>query len=100
PTPDDRVQLRVADPGCVTLSDDGTPVIDPHVLPVYELPYAALFSKDGRIRTRLTPRRLDVIRKLEANPTIESAARRSGRRARAMIGTGIAFRGKRPVATD
>jgi SAM-dependent methyltransferase len=44
--------------------------------PLARLPYADLFTPEGRIATRLTPARADIARKLRALDTLSDAAKR------------------------
>ncbi len=64
-TVDDTVSLRLASHDCVIRDHSGAlPEFDLEGLPEQHIPYADLFTPDGRIMTRLTPARLAIIRKL------------------------------------
>jgi hypothetical protein len=64
-------------------------------LPENKVRYADLFTPDGRIMTRMSPQRAEIIKKLRANPTLNDAAmpywtkRRHGRDVTATLPTGF-----------
>lgn len=119
---EDMVSIRFADHSCVHHREgDALAEFNFDALALQSIPYADLFSPDGRILTRLTPTRLAVLRKLWAQPTLEVAAkaywvRKQGSRIvewvdhdpgnaekwelRRMVAGGIAFRGSRVEKTD
>ena len=75
-TAEDKVSLRLADKSCVREGKDGgLPEFDLEGLPESRIPYADVFTPDGRILTRLTNDRLAVVRKLWANPRLREAAK-------------------------
>ncbi|MBN2898172.1 MAG: N-6 DNA methylase [Clostridia bacterium] len=77
PTEDDVVSIRHADHSCVKQDMAGSlPSFDIEDLPEQKIPYTDLFTPDGRIMTRLTPGRLDVIRKIWRNGTLREAAKK------------------------
>lgn len=114
-TTDDTVSIRFADASCVLPHDgDSLPEFNLAGLPEAVVPYADLFSPDGRILTRVTPARLAILRKLWMQSTFAEVAkpywvRRDKSKivewveqqpaqpalweARRMIAGGIAFRG-------
>ncbi len=120
--PDDRVIVRFADPSCIRRNEAGAvPEFLLESLPESQIPYPDLFSPDGRILTRLTAKRLGILRKLWANPTLLEAAkpywvrRQKGRivawtdceptetthwEPRRMLAGGLAFRGNKPQTAD
>lgn len=75
---EDRVTIHLADERCVLAPavKGGRPTFDLDRAEVATVSYADVFAPDGRILTRLTPRRLEVIRKLRACATLNSAAKR------------------------
>ena len=119
PQPEDTVRLRVADERCASFTEGEEVHIrfDLDAAPVVELPYADLFSKDGRWLTRLTPERKRILDRFEGATFADIAQRywvgkaRNGRIERwsleqppkpdglrweedSMIRMGAAFRGK------
>lgn len=75
-TADDVVSLRLAGHDCVRReSSSELPAFDLEGLPEQRIPYADLFTPDGRIMTRLTPERLAVIKKLWRCGTLRDAAK-------------------------
>jgi hypothetical protein len=74
---DDVVRLRVADERCALFTEGETAHVrfDLEAAPVTELPYADLFSADGRWLTRLTPARKAILDKF-AGPTFADIALR------------------------
>ena len=77
PQPGDTVRLRVADERCA-LFTEGAEVhvrFDLEAAPVVELPYADLFSPDGRWLTRLTPERKRILNRF-AGQTFGDIAQR------------------------
>jgi hypothetical protein len=118
--PTDTVSIKFADHSCVShLDRDALPEFALESLPEERVPYASLFSPDGRILTRITTARLTVLSKLWANDTFADVAkpywvRKEGAKIaewtdkapsagtaflweeRKMIGGGIAFRGTKP----
>ena len=122
---DDTVSIRFADVSCVQPHEsDALPEFALTDLPEAVIPYADLFSPDGRILTRVTPERLEILHKLWALPTLTDVAkpywvRKDGSRIvewvdsppanaaawemRRMIAGGVAFRGskaQRPHGID
>ena len=117
-TEEDLVSIRFADHACVHhLDKDALPEFDLLGLPEANVPYRDLFSPDGRILTRLTPTRLDIIRKLWKNQTFADITKpywvkREGNKIthwtdidpglpaqweiKKMIAGGVAFRGSKP----
>jgi len=72
---EDMVSIRLADDSCVIRSAGAKrPIFDFTKLPERHVRYADLFTGDGRIMTRLTPERVDIIKKLRANKTFSDAA--------------------------
>lgn len=96
PRAGDRVLIHLADESCVTppAVKGGRPTFDLDRCTRSEIPYADLFSLDGRILTRLTPRRLEIVRKLRACGRLEDAALRYWTRRR-RAGQDVAL--ERPV---
>lgn len=116
PKEDDTVSVRFADHSCVLPQEaSALPEFDLEGLPESIIPYADLFSPDGRILTRATPARLTVLHKLWRQQTFTNAAKPywvrkdgskivewvdeeptvNGWEERRMIGGGIAFRGSK-----
>jgi hypothetical protein len=121
----DTVSIRFADASCVLPHEsDALPEFDLEALPEAVVPYADLFSPDARILTRVTPTRLQILRKLWAQPTFAEVAKpfwvrkdkskivawvdqppaqAAGWEMRRMIAGGVAFRGskaQRPGGID
>ena len=119
----DRVAIKLADKSCIDFGD-GTkrPSFDLAGIEPAMLDYADLFTPDGRIVTRVTVERRAIIKKLWANPQMDSAfhtywykKKGEGRGAvsidapkintimweqRTLCGYGLAFRGKKFYASD
>jgi hypothetical protein len=118
---DDVVSVRFADATCVTLNPgNALPEFDLEALPESIVPYADLFSPDGRILTKITPARSAILTKLQANSTFEDVAKEywvkkqgskivewvdvdpaaTGWERRRMLAGGFAFRttGEKPIA--
>jgi SAM-dependent methyltransferase len=76
-TAEDNVSLRLATHECVKRDQGGQlPTFELEALPEQIIPYADLFTPDGRIMTRLTTERLAVIRKLwNCGGTLRDAAK-------------------------
>lgn len=75
-TADDVVSIRLASHDCIRRETGGAlPSFDLEGLPEQQIPYADLFTPDGRIMTRLTRERLAVIRKLWQCGTLRDAAK-------------------------
>jgi hypothetical protein len=75
-TPNDIVSIRLANHTCIKHERGGAlPFFDLGSLPEQDIPYPDLFTPDGRIMTRLTPKRLAIIKKLWRNDTIRDAAK-------------------------
>ena len=73
--PDDIVSIRLADDSCVTYEDGAKrPTFEFDHLPERKVRYEDLFSPDGRIQTRLTPKRAEILHKLRLNSRMENAA--------------------------
>jgi len=117
----DTVSIRIASRDCVIPGDDGSmPDFTFESLPEETIPYADVFTPDGRILTRLTNRRSEILRKLWAQKTLTDVAkpywvRKQGSKVvewttdpshslslewerRQLISTGIAFRATRSAA--
>src|SRR6266446_7897977 len=63
----DEVVVRAADRSCVEFPEgEERPRLMLDRLPEERVPFAALSSPDSRILTRLTPARLEIIRKLRS----------------------------------
>lgn len=72
----DLVSIRLANHSCVIHeSGEALPRFDLENLPEESIPYPYLFTPDGRIMTRLTPERLNVVKKLWECGTLRSAAK-------------------------
>lgn len=121
PKEDDKVLISYADHSVVK-HPEGDALADFALdsLPKAEVPYSDMFSPDGRILTRLTSRRLEILKKLWANQTFANAAkpywvRRVRNRIanwvdtdpgkpdwqrRRMIAGGVAFRGSKNSGTS
>jgi hypothetical protein len=63
PTPDDKIRLRVADERCAKFTgfDQKHVEFDLNKTTLVELPYADAFTPDGRILTKLTPKRKAIL---------------------------------------
>lgn len=119
----DKVTIRLADRSVIDFQEGGKrPVFRIADAPEAQSDYADIFTPDGRIMTRLTPKRQAILDKLFANPKLEEAAqtywyKRSGKdrglaqldepereperwERREMIGTGIAWRGPRSLSEN
>ena len=124
PREGETVRLRVADERCAIFTEGDTAHVrfDLEAAPVTELPYADLFSEDGRWLTRLTPARKAILDRF-AGPTFSDIAlrywvgKKSNRIVRwareqpsaaddlrweeeTMIRMGAAFRGKKHLAAE
>jgi hypothetical protein len=77
PLPGETVRLRVADERCALFTEGETAHVrfDLEAAPATELPYADLFSPDGRWLTRLTPARKAILDRF-AGPTFADIALR------------------------
>ena len=77
PRADDLVTIHLADERCVDapLVKGGRPTFDLGQAETSSVAYADLFAPDGRILTRLTPRRTEIVRKLRACGTLSDAAK-------------------------
>ncbi|MPZ36326.1 MAG: N-6 DNA methylase [Rhodospirillales bacterium] len=72
---DDTVSIRLADETCLELHEGAKrPAFNFDKLPEQHVRYADLFTPDGRIMTRLTPRRVEILKKLRLNGTFRDAA--------------------------
>lgn len=121
PKEEDKVLISYADHSVVKHPEgDALAEFALETLSKAELPYADLFSPDGRILTRLTPRRLAILKQLWANGTFADAAkqywvRKVGSKIthwvdvdpaqpdwqqRRMIAGGIAFRGSKTAGSS
>lgn len=78
PRDDDAVTIHLADEDCVTppAVKGGRATFDLDRCARSEIAYADLFAPDGRILTRLTPRRLEIVRTLRRCARLEDAALR------------------------
>lgn len=75
--PDDVVLVRFADVSSVhQTAAGGVPDFDLEGLPVHPIAYPDLFSPDGRILTRLTDTRLNILRKLWTHKTFAEVGKR------------------------
>ena|GEM_PF-2427809 len=71
----DSVRIRLADQSCVSCPPGAKrPTFRFDHLPEQVIAYDALFAPDGRIVTRLTPRRATILTKLWNNPSLRDAA--------------------------
>lgn len=78
PTDEDQVTIRLVDDTSVVRSGRNRrtrATFDLERAPQAAIPYADLFTPEGRIATRLTPERLVVMRKLRAADKLSSAAK-------------------------
>jgi N-6 DNA Methylase len=72
---DDQVRIRLADESCVEYQAGAKrPTFKFNHLPEQEIAYADLFAPDGRIMTRLTPRRAEILKKIRAKGNMRDAA--------------------------
>ncbi len=72
---DDEVSIRLADESCVEYHPGAKrPTFRFDHLPEQKVAYADLFAPDGRIVTRLTPKRAKILKKLWKNKTLRDAA--------------------------
>ncbi len=77
PRATDVVRVRIADAAVVRRSAAGKGVtFDLNATTVAGIPYPELFASDGRIRTRLTERRTEILQKLSQSGMLEDAALR------------------------
>ncbi len=76
-TTNDVVSIRFADYSCVRAASSMDAVDEFAIedLPESMVPYPDIFSADGRILTRLTPKRLRIVHKLLENATLGEAAK-------------------------
>ena len=73
--PDDIVSIRLADDSAVVYAEGAKrPIFDLAGLPEQEVRYSDLFTPDGRIQTRLTPKRAVILKKIRANATFADAS--------------------------
>ena len=73
--PDDLVSIRLADETCVVYAEGAKrPTFKLDAVAEQKVRYADLFTPDGRIMTRLTPRRVEILAKLRANQKLSDAA--------------------------
>ncbi|MDA8102645.1 MAG: N-6 DNA methylase [Nitrospiraceae bacterium] len=73
----DEVSVRIADPSCVRRTGaEAVADFALGALPESRIAYPDLFSPDGRILTRLTERRVAVLRKIRANGVLLDACKR------------------------
>jgi SAM-dependent methyltransferase len=85
PTEDDQVTIRLVDDTSVVRSGRSRrarATFDLSRAPEATIPYADLFTPEGRIATRLTPDRLAIVRKLRSAAKLSSAAKSYWVRAR------------------
>lgn len=78
PREDDEVRIRLVDHRCVVRDPRrrrGRASFDLEAAPETAIPYADLFTPEGRIATRLTPERLSIVRKLRAQEKLSTAAK-------------------------
>ncbi|MCX6903216.1 MAG: N-6 DNA methylase [Verrucomicrobia bacterium] len=75
PTPQDKIHLRVADERCAKFTgfDQKHVEFDLNKATLVEMPYADIFTADGRILTKLTPERKAILDRF-AGPTFEDIA--------------------------
>ena len=75
PTPQDKIRLRVADERCAKFTgyDQKHVEFDLNKTTLVEMPYADVFTADGRILTKLTPERKAILDRF-AGPTFEDIA--------------------------
>jgi hypothetical protein len=72
---DDKVSIRLADETCVEYHAGAKrPAFKFNHLPEQKIAYADLFAPDGRIMTRLTPKRVEILKKIRANGRLRNAA--------------------------
>ncbi|MDR7154748.1 SAM-dependent methyltransferase [Sphingobium xenophagum] len=119
----DQVIIKLADKSCIDFGDGSKrPTFDLAGIAPSLIDYADLFTPDGRIVTRITPERRNIIKKLRANPPMSSAFQEywykkkgEGRGSvsldppklnplmwekRSLCGYGLAFRGKKFHSSD
>ncbi len=72
PTPEDKIRLRVADERCAKFTgfDQKHVEFDLHKTTLVEMPYADVFTADGRILTKITPERKAILDRF-VGPTFE-----------------------------
>jgi hypothetical protein len=92
--PNDQVSIRLADESCVHYHPGAKrPAFGFDHLPEQIVAYADLFAPDGRIVTRLTPKRAKILKTLWKNKTFKDAAMsywtRRGQKAELAAPTGI-----------
>lgn len=75
PKDDDKVLIRVADAKCV-IQEAGRNSFDLMRAPTSELPYADIFSEDGRILTRIDPSRRTLLNKIGSKQRLSDVALR------------------------
>ena len=77
PREDDRVVIHLADERCVLPPSvkGGRPEFDLNQAATSDIAYAEIFAPDGRILTRLTLRRLEIVQKLRGCATLTDAAK-------------------------
>ena len=78
PTEADRVTVRHVDEASVSLDTTtrkAKPVFDLAISPESQLAYSDLFTPQGRIATRLTPARAEIVRKLRTLDLFSSVAK-------------------------
>ena len=75
PTGEDKIRLRVADERCARFTgfDRKHIEFDLHQATLTEMPYADVFTPDGRILTKITPGRKAILNRF-AGPTFEDIA--------------------------
>lgn len=90
---DDTVSIRLADDTCVRYEDGSKrPTFAFDHLPEQMIRYGDLFTPDGRMQTRITPERSEILAKLRSNGRLAEAAlpywTRRGRPSRLTAPTG------------
>lgn len=77
-TPQDTITFRTVGPECVLRSDDetGDPDVDLDRAQIWALPYLDAWTVDGRLLTRLTPARRDLVRRFAAFETFADVTAR------------------------
>lgn len=110
-TEGDTVSIRFADTSCIkSHGEESLPEFGFESLSEARVPYRDIFSPDGRILTRVTPARLDILHKLWSGKTLADVAKpywvhkvgsrivewkdapQSGWEQRRMIARGVVFR--------